>query len=277
MSRANPHAVIISEEQLVPSAKRLKMTKNNQHVASDTNITDTMLRFVVGILRHNKFYKPVSLTAISIPHRSDSDMHSEGQDLPLTKLTNTVKGTHKFRMEMPDTMIDDAFKKSAGYKYYKAKKAESDQEANVPSAFKKNVVPRKTRSLTTANNIIKEPVVVELAKSISIEEQRHQQRAILKHAKQVVGGEGSSAAHKIYYEFENILATDSDATQDSSSSDIDEERDDETDDSDHSDMDLSEDKPKGYDNTTGFGVFVYNKSTEPLKSTYLTVTTSSLE
>ncbi|GKB52093.1 hypothetical protein Tco_0902846 [Tanacetum coccineum] len=30
----------------------------------------------------------------------------------------------------------------------------SDQELNVPNAFKKNVVPRKTRSLTIADNII---------------------------------------------------------------------------------------------------------------------------
>ncbi|GJT69231.1 hypothetical protein Tco_1028517 [Tanacetum coccineum] len=82
-------------------------------------------------------------------------------------------------MEIPDTMIDDAFKKSAGYKYYKAKKVESekekaaekleeqnmspvrsgkgkgymrsgDNEANVPKMFKKNVVPRKTRSFIVA-------------------------------------------------------------------------------------------------------------------------------
>nr|GEV86107.1 hypothetical protein [Tanacetum cinerariifolium] len=133
----------------------------------------------------------------------DFDMHSEGQDLPLTKLTNTVKVTYKFKMETPNTMIDDEFKISAGYKYYRAKKAESkkakvaeepeeqhestvrsgrrkgymrsgDQEENVPSAFKKNFVPRKTRSLTIADNIVEEPVVVELAKSIIIEEQRHQ-------------------------------------------------------------------------------------------------------
>ncbi|GKF00684.1 hypothetical protein Tco_0027607, partial [Tanacetum coccineum] len=185
---------------------------------------------------------------------------------------------YKFRMEMPDTMIDDAFKKSAGYKYYRAKKAESDLEANVPSKFKKNVVPRKTRSLTTANNIIEEPVAVELAKSINLRKGSKASRLeSLKHAKQVVRGEGSSVAYKIYYEFENILAADSDATQDSSSSDTDEERDDETNDFDDFDMDLSEDKPKGHDNAAGFGVFVYNKSTETLKSTYLIVTTSSLE
>ncbi|GJX86713.1 hypothetical protein Tco_0337487 [Tanacetum coccineum] len=42
-------------------------------------------------------------------------------------------------------------------------------------AFNKNFVPSKTRSLTVADNIMEEPVAVELAKSISIEEQRHQQ------------------------------------------------------------------------------------------------------
>nr|GEU72843.1 hypothetical protein [Tanacetum cinerariifolium] len=259
MPRANPRAVIVSEVQLVPSANRLKMTKNNQF---------------------------------------DSDMHSKGQDLPLTKLTNTVKG---------------------------------DQKANVPSAFKKNVVPRKTSSLTVANHIVEEPVAVKLVKSISIKEQRHQQRVIItqltidrkikkdvedkytgwgqklkgpqvedpvvqslldlrkgskarrlesiKQMKQVVAGEGSCAAHNKYYEFENILATDSDTTQDSYRLDINEERDDETDDSDDFNLDLSKDEPKGDDDVTGFRVFVYNKFTEPLKSIYLspTVTTSSLE
>ncbi|GJY61493.1 hypothetical protein Tco_0462150 [Tanacetum coccineum] len=63
MSRANPQEVIVSEEQLVPSANRLTIKKNNQHVASDSNITDTLLKLVVGILKHHKLYKPVSLTA----------------------------------------------------------------------------------------------------------------------------------------------------------------------------------------------------------------------
>ncbi|GKC84905.1 hypothetical protein Tco_1140622 [Tanacetum coccineum] len=63
MSRENPQATIVSKEQLVPCANRLVIKKNNQRVASDSDITDTMLRFVVEILRHHKLYKPVSLTA----------------------------------------------------------------------------------------------------------------------------------------------------------------------------------------------------------------------
>ncbi|GJW47491.1 hypothetical protein Tco_0079137 [Tanacetum coccineum] len=47
---------------LVPRANRLVIKKNNQRVASDSHITDTMLRFVVEILRHHKLYNPVSLT-----------------------------------------------------------------------------------------------------------------------------------------------------------------------------------------------------------------------
>ncbi|GKA15984.1 hypothetical protein Tco_0695731 [Tanacetum coccineum] len=142
-------------------------------------------------------------------------MHSEGQDSPLTKPMNTVVGKFKFRMEIPDIMINDAIKQSPGYKYYKHKRNESeksklaeepkeqyvspvrsgkgkgymhsgDQEANVPSAFKKNVVPRKTRSLTVA--------------------------------KQHCGRTNT-----------------------------DEVKDDETDDSDDSNMDLSNDEPKGVD------------------------------
>ncbi|GJR96716.1 hypothetical protein Tco_0268890 [Tanacetum coccineum] len=198
MSRANPRAVISTEEQLVPSANRCKITKNNQRVASDTNITDTMLRFVVGILRHHKLYKSVSLNATvpgivhsanldfasliwdefewqvvdritkptkmsklmytrftkliidhflscnkSIPRRSDFDMHSGGQDLPFTKLTNTIKGNYIFGMEIPDTMIDDAFKKSTGYKYYRAKKAKSKKAKADEELKEQHVSPVK--------------------------------------------------------------------------------------------------------------------------------------
>nr|GEV20399.1 nucleic acid-binding, OB-fold-like protein [Tanacetum cinerariifolium] len=55
-----------------------------------------------------------------------------------------------------------------------------DQEVNVPKAFKKNVVPRKQRSITFADNIIpQEDVAVELVKSINIKEQRLLQRDIM--------------------------------------------------------------------------------------------------
>ncbi|GKF17518.1 hypothetical protein Tco_0062436, partial [Tanacetum coccineum] len=47
-----------------------------------------------------------------------------------------------------------------------------DQVANVPNKLKKDVVPRKTRSLT----ITEEAVVGELENSISIQEPRSQQR-----------------------------------------------------------------------------------------------------
>ncbi|GJU15227.1 hypothetical protein Tco_1143193 [Tanacetum coccineum] len=135
----------------------------------------------------------------NIPRRSNSEMHSEGDDLPIIRLSNTVDSKFKFRMEIPATMIDDAFKKTTRYKYYKAKKMESEKEksveepeeqnlspvrsergkdymrsgeneANVPKLFKKNVVPRKTRPLTVA----KETVAAELVKSVSIKEPRTQ-------------------------------------------------------------------------------------------------------
>ncbi|GJR83080.1 hypothetical protein Tco_0153865, partial [Tanacetum coccineum] len=82
-----------------------------------------------------------------------------------------------------DAMISNAIKKKAGYKYYMAKKVESkkakiidkpeeqhvspiksgrgkgfmyygDQVANVPNKLKKDVVPRKTRSLTIAKEAV---------------------------------------------------------------------------------------------------------------------------
>ncbi|GJV79170.1 hypothetical protein Tco_1515040, partial [Tanacetum coccineum] len=53
----------------------------------------------------------------------------------------------------------------------------------------------------------------------------------------------------------------------------------ETDDADDSDMDLSHDNPKGDNDTTRYGKFMYNKSTEMPKSTYFspTITSSSLD
>ncbi|GJX94553.1 hypothetical protein Tco_0349139 [Tanacetum coccineum] len=226
----------------------------------------------------------------NIPSRFDAEMHSEGQDSHLTKLINTIDGKFKFGMEIPDTMLNDAIKQSSGYKYYKHKKDESEkgkvveepkehhvspvrsgrgkgymcsgnQEVNVPRKPKKAIVPKKPRTLIVADNIVEETVAVELAKSESRLESMRKER-------QAVGGEESSAAHDKYYEFEDISATDSDATRDSSCLDTDEEKDDETNDSEDLDMDLSDDEPnKGDDDVAGFGIFVDNKSQELAKFT----------
>ncbi|GJS18469.1 hypothetical protein Tco_0412941 [Tanacetum coccineum] len=233
MSRTNSQDEIVSEEQLVPRANRLVIKKNNQRVASDSHITDTMLRFVVEILRQHKLYKPVSLTA-TVPiiylHQSQNkddcrfkngryktsstiESYSECSYQSLLgkgiKAGTTVRlpiiqilwGDYRFGMEIPDTMISDAIKKLAGYKFYMAKKVKSEnaktvdepeeqhvspvksrrgkgfmcygnQVANVPTSLKKDVVPRKTRSQT----IVEEIVIGELADSISIQELRTQQR-----------------------------------------------------------------------------------------------------
>nr|GFA61384.1 hypothetical protein [Tanacetum cinerariifolium] len=77
----------------------------------------------------------------SIPRRLDADMHSKGQDSPLTKLMNTVEGKFKFRMEIPDTMINDAIKQSAGYKYYKYKKNESEKAKAAEEPKEQHVFP----------------------------------------------------------------------------------------------------------------------------------------
>nr|GEV88351.1 hypothetical protein [Tanacetum cinerariifolium] len=137
----------------------------------------------------------------SIPCRSNSELHRTQDDQPITKFSNTVKGDYKFGMEIPDTMISDAIKKSSGYNCYIAKKKESakdniidepeeqrvspvksgrgkgfmcygDQVVNVPNKLKKDVMPRKTRSLTIAE----ETVVGELENTISIQEPHTQRR-----------------------------------------------------------------------------------------------------
>nr|GEV75118.1 hypothetical protein [Tanacetum cinerariifolium] len=138
----------------------------------------------------------------SIPHRSDSKLHSSHDDHFITKLLNTTNGDYKFGMEVPDAMISDAIMKRAGYKYYMAKKMESkkakiidkpeeqhvssnkygrgkgfmcfsDQVANVLNKLKKDDVPRKTRSLTITEKV----VVGELENFISIQESRSQRRS----------------------------------------------------------------------------------------------------
>ncbi|GJV04680.1 hypothetical protein Tco_1338249 [Tanacetum coccineum] len=86
----------------------------------------------------------------SIPRKLEHEMHSEGQDLPLIKLTNTIKAVEK-----PEEQYVSPVKSGRGKGYIRL----GYQEVNVPSAFKKNVVPRKTRSLIVADNIIEEPVV----------------------------------------------------------------------------------------------------------------------
>ncbi|GJW69390.1 hypothetical protein Tco_0123814, partial [Tanacetum coccineum] len=95
MSRTNPHATIISEEHLVPSANRLVIKKNDQRVASDLNITDTMLRFVVRILRHHKLCLNLILVnpIPNLPQKTkSSDLSRHGYDEdPKGKMTYVSK------------------------------------------------------------------------------------------------------------------------------------------------------------------------------------------
>ncbi|GKB04130.1 hypothetical protein Tco_0832273 [Tanacetum coccineum] len=110
-------------------------------------------------------------------------MHSKGQDYlspnsqTLSKYYRAKKGESKKAKadEEPEEQHVSLVKSGRGKGYMRS----GDQEAHVPSAFKKNVLLRKTISLTIANNIVEQPAVVELAKSISIEEQRRQQREIM--------------------------------------------------------------------------------------------------
>ncbi|GJZ36869.1 (R)-mandelonitrile lyase-like protein [Tanacetum coccineum] len=148
MSRAYPQAAIVSKEQLVPSDNRLKIAKNNQRIASNSNITDSFLRLVASILKHHKLYKPISLTTtVPMPPKVHNkpftkplkenellafiktlDMHSEEQDLFLSKRINTVDSEFKFGMELPFTMINVVIKQSAGYKVYQSKKKKSEED-----------------------------------------------------------------------------------------------------------------------------------------------------
>nr|GEX16257.1 hypothetical protein [Tanacetum cinerariifolium] len=159
----------------------------------------------------------------NIPRRSDSKLHSKGDDSSLTKLSNTVKGTYKFRMKIPDTMINDAFKQSARYKYYKAKKAKS-KKAKAFEEPEEQYVRFAVQFLLTPSN---------MCLLSEVEEEK-------------------------------------DTSEESAK---------ESNDADDSNMDITDDEPKGDDDTARYGVFMYNKSTKMPKSTYfsLTITSSSLD
>ncbi|GKD58617.1 hypothetical protein Tco_1296126, partial [Tanacetum coccineum] len=225
----------------------------------------------------------------SIPRRSDAEMHSEGQDSPLTKMINKVEGKFKFGMEIPDTMITDAIKQSAGYKYYKHKKDESEKGKVVEELEEQHMSPIRSGR---GKGYMCLDVEVKLAKFVNIEEQLIQQhdtmtqlktkRQVKKDVKDMYAAEWGLKLKGLAIEdaaFEDILVTDSDATRDSSCSDTDEKKNDETDDSDDLYMNLSDDEPKGDDDAAGFKVFMYYKLTELPKSTSFSpiVTCSSLE
>nr|GEV45917.1 retrovirus-related Pol polyprotein from transposon TNT 1-94 [Tanacetum cinerariifolium] len=198
------------------------------------------------ILSHNK----------SIPRRSVSKLHSSQDDQPITKLLSTTNGEYKFGMEVLDEMISDAIKKKVSGRG-KRFMCYGDQVANVSNKLKKDVVPRKTRSLTIAEETVgrklKGPVVEDLAVQSLLDLQKGLKASshkILRKKKQPVTGEGLSATYK-----KLDHSSDSDATLYSSN---------------------------GNDDAARYGVFMHNKSTSTpnwANSTYLSlaVTSSSLD
>nr|GEW75927.1 hypothetical protein [Tanacetum cinerariifolium] len=161
---------------------------------------------------------------------SESKLHSSQDDHPITKLLNTTNGDYKFGMEVLDAMISDAIKKKAVYKYYMAKKVET----NVPNKLKKDDVPRKTSSLTIAKEAVvdmynkrgqkikgptvKDPAVQSLLDLRKGSKARRLESLMQK--KQLVAREGSNELKESANE---------------------------TDDADEFDMDLSHDNPHGDD------------------------------
>nr|GEZ05658.1 hypothetical protein [Tanacetum cinerariifolium] len=187
-------------------------------------------------------------------------MHSECQDSPITKLIKTVDRKYKFGMEILESIITNAIKQSAGYKFYKHKKEESKKGKAAEEVKEQHVSLVKSGrgkgymclgdQEKLKGHVIKDPDVQSLLDIRKGSKERKVES--LRQEKQPVGGKALNTN---------------------------EAKDDETDDSNNSNMDLSDDEPKGDDDVIGFRVFMYNKSTEPLKSTYLspTVTSSSLE
>nr|GEV40624.1 hypothetical protein [Tanacetum cinerariifolium] len=184
-------------------------------------------------------------------------------------------------MEVPDAMISDAIKKKVRYKYYMAKKVESekakivdepeeqhvspvksrrgkglmcygDQVANVPNKLKKEAVPRKIKSLTIAENAVvdmynewgqklKGPAVEDIAVQSLLDLQKGSKASRLKSLRQKKQPVIEEGSSSAHNKYYSSSDTDSDATLYSSCSEKSKESKNETDDADESNMDLFDD------------------------------------
>ncbi|GKA81373.1 hypothetical protein Tco_0788065 [Tanacetum coccineum] len=283
-SKITKHEGTSFQRRQIPRS-RLKTQEHNNNTISKSSKFEGFNDLASGDI--------VSLKILSLTQPILSPTHVKS---PQAFQCSQVKDDYNFGMEIPDSMISNAIKKSTGYNYYMAKKKEStkdkiidepeeqhvspiksgrgkgsmcygDQAVNVP---KKDVVPRKIRYLTIAEEIVvdiyvewgqnlKVPVVEDPVVQSLLDLQKGSKTSrpkSLKQKKQSIIEERPSKAHNKHYAY---LDTNSDAILYSLCS---EESEDETDDADDSDMDLSDDNPQGNDDATGFGVFMYKNSTE---------------
>ncbi|GJX23180.1 hypothetical protein Tco_0227625 [Tanacetum coccineum] len=253
VSTSNTSNIIVER-----STRPLKMSK-----LLYTRFTKLIIDY---ILSHDK----------SIPRRSDSKLHSSQDDHPITKLRKRIPYYMAKKVESKKAKIIDEPEKQSispvksgrgkGFMCY------GDQVVNVSNKLNKDVVQRKTRSLTIAE----ETVIGELENSISIQEPRSQQR---QRSQLTIDRQTNKAIVDMYNEWGQKLKgpaiedpTVYDATLKSSSS---EESASETDDADKSDMDLSNDNPDRDDDAARYGFFMHNKPTATPNSTYLSLTVTS--
>nr|GEU52625.1 retrovirus-related Pol polyprotein from transposon TNT 1-94 [Tanacetum cinerariifolium] len=164
--------------------------------------------------------------------------------------TSAMCGDYKFEIEISDSMISDAIKKSVGYNYYMAKNKESAKAKIVDEPEKKHY--SRTVHSTTSKK--------------SIDRQTDEAGAdMYNECGQKLKGEGLSPAHNKYYDSSD---NGSEATLHSSSSDTTKESANETNDVDETDMELSDNNPHKDDDASRHGVFIHNKSTATPNSTY---------
>ncbi|GJV80940.1 putative ribonuclease H-like domain-containing protein [Tanacetum coccineum] len=182
-------------------------------------------------------------------------MHSEGDDPPLTKLPNTVKG----------------------YKYYKAKKAESEKVKAAEEPEKQYVSPfRSGRGKGYMCSCDYEANVPKIITKQSTQQRRRNQLTIDKQIDNDVVDTYAEWGQKLKGTAVKDPAVHSllDLRKGSKASRLESLRQKKA-----SNIDLTDDEPKGDDDITRNEVFMYKKFTKTPKSTYfsLTVTSSSLD
>nr|GEZ21727.1 hypothetical protein [Tanacetum cinerariifolium] len=287
MSRANPQAAIVSEEQLVPSENRPISKKNNQRMPPSVA---------------NKPYTkpPIEKQILAFIKTLGYD---EDPKEKMTSVSTFVATRHRQPWR---AILSDEFKGKAVDRTSRLSKDTSSTNTRRKKVRKVKLLPKEQHvspiKSGRGKGYMRLDVAVELAKSVSIEEQQLQQwdiisklkikRQIIKDVEDTYAEWGQKLKGPVIEDpsIRSLLDLRRESKKSileslwqekqpvgGEGSNTNEEKDEKIDDFD---MDLSANEPQGDDDDDArFGVFVYKKSIDPLISIYLspTVTCSSLK
>ncbi|GJW23384.1 hypothetical protein Tco_0034006 [Tanacetum coccineum] len=139
----------------------------------------------------------------TLPKRQRSFINTIKYDSVLGKLKFVNKGEEhqKYGMSISGSMMNDEIRNSAYYMTYLALSTNTEKEKINDVVKKKDIIPRKKRSITVADNILPNPEeAVKLAESISLTEAEHQDekhRLHETHVSIIIGREAKEVANTV--------------------------------------------------------------------------------